>query len=497
VVYEAVNPGAIESFVRQLCTAVCTDTIQEKDTVSGGDGLYTYRWLCNGEPLPDSDTTIMEIERVHMSAGNTYVFVRQVKDNTGLTDWVTSRGKVTVSVYGDYSAGGIVPADQQVCTGAAVPGDLDVHISESEPAHGDEGSEFAYCWLLDRGSPGGTPIDTLPYNSPTLNTTVPLRAYGLQVPVTLCLGLAVQNVLCQSEWRLSDNTVSWRYGRAEQRTDTLSICAGDLPYDYVYTYTDGTTRTFRFTADGQQQTVEDETDEGCPLDVRLVGVTVPVPEVEVQPVVSVCQTADYLKIAYRVVGGAPDRFDLTFPASAHEAGFRDSLHALMPDTDCITIPLPRRVPLGPQSLTIVFYTDSPVPESCRRSRPHTLSFSIDLDGYVRRKGEDILFVDNSGRHTEHGLTFVSYRWFRDGVLLSGETDQFIREYPSLDGVYQVEMTTEDGTVYRSCLYAMRPGQTEGTEAPASGTAFRKELHNGRLVLVAGSKRYTILGQTIH
>jgi hypothetical protein len=80
-------------------------------------------------------------------------------------------------------------------------------------------------------------------------------------------------------------------------------------------------------------------------------------------------------------------------------------------------------------------------------------------------------------------------------MLTGETDQFFHEYPSLDGVYQVEMTAPDGTVYRSCLYAMYP--TEGiNDVQGHNVQCTKVIENGHLVLVVGENRYTVLGQKI-
>ena len=499
VVYEAINAGSIEHFERKLCAPICTDTIHETNFASNGDGIYSYRWLCNGEPLPESDTTIFLLENIPMQAGNTYTFVRQVKDNTGLSGWVTSDGQVTISVFGDYKAGSIQPSDEQLCTASSIPQELSVHIRETEPAQGDEGSEFIYCWLLYRGGEDSKPIDTIRNNSPELNSTIPLGLYRLSVPVTLFIKRGVKNALCESEWKISENSVSWRFGQAEKKTIPVTICAGELPYDYTYTYTDGHSETFRFSSDGQSFPVHDETAEGCPMEITLRSEIIPVPIVVVEPIVSVCQTADHMDIAYTVLSGHPDRFDLLFSEQAKEAGFRDSIGAILPSSDSISIPLPAgRVPLGSQSLTMVFYTHSSVPEACKASAPQTLSFSIDLDGYVYRKGEDIIFVDNSGLHTANGLTFIAYQWYRDGVPIHTGTDQFFYEYSSLDGIYQVEMTTADGTVYRSCLYDMRPtpDEPQGMEATPSPLQTHKLLINGRIVLKIGEDTYTIFGQKI-
>ena len=54
--------------------------------------------------------------------------------------------------------------------------------------------------------------------------------------------------------------------------------------------------------------------------------------------------------------------------------------------------------------------------------------------------------------------------------------------------------TIDGTVYRSCLYAMYP--TQGVEEVQSEGKCRKIVENGQLVLVVGNQRYTATGQKI-
>lgn len=494
VVFEAINPGSIESFSRNLCTPECTDTIHETDTVSGGNGIYSYRWLCNGEEIPESDTTFLPLGNIPMEAGNTYVFTRQVKDDTGLMDWLTSRGSVRITVYGGYSAGSIEPFDLQVCSDAGVPDEITARIGEEEPAQGEAGSLFQYCWLVYRGSTDTKLIDTLHVDAPTLNKTIPLGGYRLTAPVSIFVQRAVKNILCEGEWQVSEGKASWRFGRAEKKTERIVICAGDLPYEYTYTFADGHTQTFRFAGDKERFVAADETHEGCPMEVTLVSDVLPVPAVEVAPEVSVCETENSLKIGYTVISGTPERFDLYFPQASKEAGFRDSIGGFLSEEGIIEVPMPKRVPLGPQEVTLLFYTDEDVPDKCKQAKPQKMRFSINLDGYVRRKGEDVVYVDNSGMHTEGELTFVAYQWYRDGVMLSGETDQFLHENPSLDGIYQVEMTTADGTVYRSCLYAMYPRQ--GVEEVESERKCRKIVENGQLVLVVGDQRYTATGQKI-
>jgi len=397
VVYEAINAGFIEDFERYLCTPEYLDTVQEKVAATGGDGSYTYRWLCNGEVVENSDTTALPLDFIPMERGKSYVFTRQVRDKGGRTEWVNSKGRVKITVLSDFGE-------------------------------------------------------------------------------------------------------AWRLGLAEKEHVPVAICAEDFPHDYVYTFSDGHSERFSFASGGQRFTLDDVTPEGCPLEVTLESELIPMPAVEVQPVVSVCQTASHLTIVYGILNGSPNRFDLTFSPLAKEAGFRDSIGAFLPSNDSIFVPLPNHLVLGEQEMELVFYTDETVPESCRRSAPQRISFSIDLDGYVRRKGEDILYVDNSGRHTDESLVFVSYQWYRDGEKLSDETDQFLYEYPSPDGVYQVEMTTEDGTVYRSCLYDVRRDKVQGTKdegkVQRDDVQCTKVIRDGKLYLMYKGTMYDVQGRRV-
>lgn len=491
-VYSIINPGEIDAFERELCTPLCTDTINEIAPVEGGNGIYTYRWLCNGEPIPDSDTTALLLENVPMQNNSTYIFTRQVKDNTGLMDWLTSEGQVRVRVYKDYDAGALQNTNELLCTDAGAIEDIAVNIAELTPANGETGSEFVYCWLLYRGGEDTLLLDTLHYNTPALSTTLALSSYGLSMPATVFVKRAVQNLLCQTEWKISENAAVWRFGQNEEQTSHVNICERDLPYNYAYTFADGHTQNFLFTSANQRFELTDLTETGCPLAVTLVSQVSPVPSVETEPEVSLCETAGALRIVFTILDGAPDRFDLTFSQSAKELGFRDSINAVLPTSGVIIIPVPETLPLGKHSMSIVFYAEISSSEECKKSAPQTIQFSIDMDGFVHRKENEVVFVDNSGKHNDEGLTFVAYQWYLNGEIMEGETGQFHYEYNGLNGFYQVVMTGADGREYRSCVYEFRPTTpVENVEAEGKG---RKILKDGRLLILIDNKMYNALGQ---
>lgn len=494
-VYEAIDPGSIDPMERQLCTPICTDTIHEAEPVSGGNGLYSFRWLCNGVEIPNSDTTALELADFPMENNRTYVFTRQVKDNTGLMDWVTSAGETHIHVYKAYDAGAIVPQEALNCSNGTMIDELRTDITELRAANGDEGSAFEYCWLLFRGGTDTVLLDTLHYNSADLSTTLALSDYNVSVPATIFIKRAVLNLLCEEAWKESDNAAVWRFGQAEHKTVNVNICARDLPYTYEYTFADGHTEPFYFDGTGQTYTLTDVTEEGCPMELTLISQVSPIPVVETRPEVSVCETAGALKIAYTVLEGTPDRFDLTFSPSAKEVGFRDSINAVLPGTGVIDIPVPASLPLGKHSLDIVFYAGISSSEECKRSAPQTIRFSIDIDGFVHRKENEVIFVDNSGKHDDRNLTFTAYQWYRNDEAIDGAQGQFYYEYNGLNGFYQVVMTGTDGREYHSCVYEFRPYTPIGNVQRDKGeaTKVQKIIRDGRLLLLVGEKMYNLLG----
>ena len=458
VVFEAIDPGEITAFSRELCTPYCADTIFEIAPVSGGNGQYSYRWLCNGEPVEDSDTTILMLENISMKHGETYIFTRQVKDDTGFMDWQTAKGEVKITIYSDYDAGAVKPFEEQKCLEAATIQEIDMAISSQREANGD--GEFQYCWLLFRGGVDTLLLDTIKQNTPDLKHKISLSNYGLSVPVTVFVKRAVQNSLCLTEWKQSDNAAVWRLGRAEQHMTDITVCKNDLPYTGTYVFTDGIEKNYTFKAAGETVVMNDLTIEGCPKEVTLLCQVTEPPVVAIQPVVSVCQTADALHIVYDIQEGLPDHFDLTFSDKAKETGLKDSLNAPLPASDTIKITLSEDKPLGAYEFTIVFYAAT-AGAACKGA-PITIPFSIDVDGYVHRKWNDVVFVDNSDKNCEPNCEedkkFTSWQWYKDGEAIEGATGQSYYEQGGLNGFYRVQMTASDGTVYYSCLYEMRPTQ---------------------------------------
>jgi predicted outer membrane repeat protein len=63
---------------------------------------------------------------------------------------------------------------------------------------------------------------------------------------------------------------------------------------------------------------------------------------------------------------------------------------------------------------------------------------------IRQQFDDVIFFDNSSKE------FKSYTWYKNGVLVAGQTLQYYKETGGLNGTYHAVATKLDGTVITSC-----------------------------------------------
>lgn len=393
VVYESIDPGAVDSFAMTLCNPKYYGTIGEIAPVSGGNGNYIYRWTCNGEAILHSDTANLPLNDFLMTNGNTYVFRRQVKDDSGLMDWLTSEGEVTLFADG---------------------------LSDS------------------------------------------------------CMAVCSQ-----------------------EKTVSVTVCMSDLPYTGTYTFIDGHIETYTLTADNETVVMHDHTIDGCPMEVNIVCQASAVPVVDIQPVVDLCQSDSALVIYFTVREGKPDLYDLVFPTDAQQAGFVSRIGDVLPNNGKVSVPMPEGVSAGTYYVSVVFYTGKG--NGACKSETSFFPFTLLTDGFVHRKWKDVAFVDSSDKNCEpdceSDLQFIAYQWYKNGERIEGATGQYYHETGGLNGFYQVEMTGSDATIYRSCMYEMRPSEDIGS-VHSNDVQCTKVLRNGQLLLIVGEKIYSVYGQEI-
>jgi hypothetical protein len=73
---------------------------------------------------------------------------------------------------------------------------------------------------------------------------------------------------------------------------------------------------------------------------------------------------------------------------------------------------------------------------------------------IKKHFESVIFFDNSSNN------FISYKWYKNGVLVPSQTAQYFEENGSLNGVYYAVATKKDGTIITTCSLSITPSTVE-------------------------------------
>ena len=139
---------------------------------------------------------------------------------------------------------------------------------------------------------------------------------------------------------------------------------------------------------------------------------------------------------------------------------------------------------SPRGCDSILYTYTLVTKQCLPD--------ICLD-IVAQRWNDVLGVMNSTYNG--GYTFVSYQWFVNNELMPGETKSYIYIPATFreGDCYRAEMTTEDGTRWKTCPYC--PDYVEYTNEGLEPIV-TKRIENNHLVIIRQGKRYNAVGEKI-
>ena len=81
-------------------------------------------------------------------------------------------------------------------------------------------------------------------------------------------------------------------------------------------------------------------------------------------------------------------------------------------------------------------------------------FTRSQPNLIRKQFDNILFFDNSSKE------FTSYKWYKNGVLVPGETSQYFKENGALEGTYYAVAVKTDGTLITTCPLTLSPQTQE-------------------------------------
>ena len=146
----------------------------------------------------------------------------------------------------------------------------------------------------------------------------------------------------------------------------------------------------------------------------------------------VCDSATSLTVPYTLVGEA-DYY--TVVIGEHSV----TVNGLLSANGEIALPLPTGIAAGRYKAQLTFGLSS---VSC--STNASIDFEVAASGLLYSKWSDVLFV------ADRDSVFSSYRWYENGTLLAGETNQRLYRAGGLSGTYYCEITTRDGFTFLTC-----------------------------------------------
>lgn len=192
---------------------------------------------------------------------------------------------------------------------------------------------------------------------------------------------------------------------------------------------------------------------GCASKPKTVEVTADCLELTVGTPAPICTGDSALYMPVEVQNGKVGRYGLIFSEKEHEAGFADC-DSLVPENLNVKILMPESVEPNIYSVDVVFY-DIVCGDKIER-----VSFSVLYpDTIMKQKWNDVVALKNENHNG--GYLFTSYQWYRNGVLMPGQTRPYV--YMSENQIFSngdeisVEVSrASDGVRLMSCPLVVSP-----------------------------------------
>ena len=153
-----------------------------------------------------------------------------------------------------------------------------------------------------------------------------------------------------------------------------------------------------------------------------------------------CQS-DKMTVEYDLDAGSPVAYRISFEDKAKAEGFEDVAQTALPETGkTIDIDIPANAKGGTYNATLYLINDLGIESE---GSPVTFTVNLNNNNMVTKFNDIVLFNNSSNE-------YVSYQWYRNGVAIEGATKQFYCEEGGLNGEYSVEVTNNNGDVFKTC-----------------------------------------------
>lgn len=472
VVFDPVDPGYIilSSDTVSFCSPEEAQAYTiPASTAKGGSGKYVYQWYelkANGDTVKiageDAQKQNLSLSGMTFKADTNYTYVRRAKDDTRFTTLDTTSAwtkfQMTIHIRSEVEPGAI--EDGVLDNFCVSKNNLDIKINETKPATSHD--ELEYQWLrIEEGT-----TDTIVVSHDMIiNRFFDPELMGN----TYSYIRQVRNKGCE-EWLQSAGKAIQYYDIHPNTTVTYAVCDTDMPFKMKWI--DG--KTYTFEHDGDTILLSD-TSGKCPIDTTFIVQVTQKPEFNFAKEANLCQEANTIRIEYDKTAGKTDTFHITYSKDLAKYLGRADTSGI---TDTEGYILIRNVPYigtGDLHLFLELGYQGGADQGICMSKSHEMKLNINLGGYVHSKYDRVLFVDNNPKNgllpeVTDKLEFVTYQWYKDGILQEGDTAQYYHEDgKQLNGIYHVVLTDKKGLHYRSCDVEMPQGSPSA--APQHSTVY--------------------------
>ena len=236
-------------------------------------------------------------------------------------------------------------------------------------------------------------------------------------------------------------------GQAVLRGGTMD---NDVPYSSYKWYNSdmeliGSTRVITITEAGEYL-MEVSNGTAC---METASYTVEVSEkIEIsiiEPLSKICAGDAEFYVEYNTIKGVPGNCEISFDQAARDAGFVNSDNLPFSE-DQVTITLPANVRPDIYRAELTFTDDI-----CGQIINLPLEFMVRYpEDILTQRWNDVLGVKNFNYNS--GYTFTDFQWYKNDVLMTGQTSSYIYEENFLDETdqYSVLLTRSDGVTVFTC-----------------------------------------------
>lgn len=510
-VFKAFEPGSIRSDSIVACSV--EDALQQLSKIegaeaTGGDGTYTYTWdmyedketrQLEGEVGKDLDLT----DYVTMNAR--YVFTRKAQDGYCVVEGQACEGKVVIEIYGTITAGQIESKTIDKTCISSEEKEIKVEIASLRPATTERG-KISYIWYMVVN--GYTSI--VSRDSESLSFTLSLD--GLSKETEFMFYRTAYNSSCGSAEVRADGETKMVVSFAEAIDKEIIICESQFvngKYTYAYPSSEKPHKQVVFDLnDLQPQRFTDDSETStCPSVVTLTPVVIPVPEIQTENNVVICQDRGdgTLTLYFQMVKGSADMYDIKLSESLRPYFDNQTyISGIMPrvkegEIGEITLYCKHISYHGGEKdlyLQVGLSSKEEGLSPCL-SAASKIKLTVTQGGYIENKYDKVLFIDNNPKK-ETDPKFTAYQWYKNGFIIEGATGQYYHEGgATLVGSYFADLTyIENGKemVMRTCTLQLPVESGKKVGAPTSDVT--KQLEDGQIVIQRAGAKYTIFGNKL-